>query len=97
MPEEYSGKDVPYTNREIREKWHDIGNDLQKILTQTTATNGRVGKLENWKYFITGGMAVIVIIVVPLLGWALYVLVNIQGQVHSAVKDALSVYNINGK
>lgn len=94
MSELDKNKDFPYTNREIREKWHDIANSLSAILVQTTQTNGRVSKLENWKYFISGGMSMIVLIVVPILAWALYVLVNIQGQVHSAVDDALSAYNI---
>lgn len=87
-------EDTPYSNREIREKWIVITNTLSRIELQTTTTNGRVSKLENWKYYISGGMTVIVVIVVPLLGWALYVLVNIQGQVHEAVNDALSAYSI---
>jgi cytochrome c-type biogenesis protein CcmH/NrfG len=94
MPDYDREPDKPYTNREIREKWHDIANSLSAILVQTTTTNGRVSRLENWKFFITGGMSVIILIVVPMLGWALWVLVNIQGQVHSAVDDALSAYNI---
>lgn len=44
MPEE--SNDKPYSNREIREKWHDITDGLQKILIQTQTTNGRVKDLE---------------------------------------------------
>lgn len=87
-------QDTPYSPREIREKWSDIANSLSRIEVQTTTTNGRVSKLEKWQSFISGGMTVIVIIVVPLLGWALYVLANIQGQVHNAVDEALSAYDI---
>jgi hypothetical protein len=36
----------------VNEKGHD------KILTQTTSTNGRVKALERWRYFIAGGIAV---------------------------------------
>ncbi len=88
MPEE------PYKNREIKEMFEDVSNSLSRIENQTLKTNGRVTRLEKWQSFISGGMSVIVVIVVPLLGWALYVLANIQGQVHSAVDDALSAYNI---
>lgn len=87
--------DTPYQNREIKEMFGDMEKALGRIEAQTTATNGRVSKLENWKYFISGGMSIITVIVVPLLAWALYVLVNIQGQVHSAVDEALAAYNIN--
>lgn len=69
-------------------------SSLQRIEKQTTATNGRVSKLENWRYFLTGGMSVIVIIVVPLLAWALWTLVGIKEDVHNAVDEALSAYTI---
>lgn len=90
MPDE----SIPYRNREIKEMIDDVRNSLQRIEVQTTTTNGRVSKLENWKHFITGGMTVITLIIVPLLGWALWVLANIQGQVHNAVDSALSAYQI---
>lgn len=90
--------DSPYSNREIQEKWNDIASTLQEIKTQTKLTNGRVTSLEKWQYTVIGGVAVLTLIVVPLLGWALYILSNIQSQVttaaHQAVDDALSAYDI---
>lgn len=67
---------------------------LEKILIQTTTTNGRVTALEKWQYTSMGAVGVLSIIVVPILCWALWVLVNIQGQVHNAVDDALQAYDI---
>lgn len=44
----------------------DLHDDIKAILTQTRLTNGRVTKLEGWKSFMTGGMAILTIVVVPL-------------------------------
>ena len=84
----------PYQNREIKEMFGDLKTDLKRIEDQTTKTNGRVNALEKWKYISMGATSILSIIVVPILSWALWVLVNIQGQVHSAVDDALSAYTI---
>ena len=94
MPNDIIIEDKPYSNRELREKWKDIESSLDSIIKQTTTTNGRVTALERWKYVGMGATSVLTIIVVPILAWALYVLVNIQGQVHSAVDQALSAYDI---
>lgn len=91
-------KDTPYSNREIREKWHDIANDLQSILTQTTKTNGSVADLNRWRERMNGGAVVagifMTVIVVPILGYALYTLVNLPNTIHEAVDQALQAYNI---
>lgn len=61
MPEE-----VPYSKRELDKYFTDINSrfDIQDkvladILGQTRRTNGRVNKLENWKWFITGAIAIL--------------------------------------
>lgn len=52
-----------YTNREIdmkfdavHERFDDQDEALQKILDQTTRTNGKVMALEKWRWLITGGV-----------------------------------------
>lgn len=86
--------DEPYRNREIDEMFGDIKGSMSRIETQTTRTNGRVTELEKWKYAGMGATGVLTAVVVPILAWALWVLVNIQTQVHQAVDDALSAYEI---
>lgn len=87
--------DEPFKNREILEMFSDVKKDLKEIKVQTTMHNGRMTKVERWQAYMSGGMTVLTVIVVPILGWALWVLSNIQGQVHSAVDEALSAYEIN--
>ena len=42
-------------------------SEHKAILIQTTATNGRVNKLELWQNRIIGGMIIVDIIVIPLI------------------------------
>ena len=86
--------EAPFQNREIKEMFSDLQKGQDRIENQVIRTNGRVTALERWKYVGMGATSVLTIIVVPILAWALYVLVNIQGQVHSAVDQALSAYDI---
>lgn len=98
MPEEPSSKDIPYTNRELREKWHDISNDLQNIIVQTTKTNGSVAELNRWRERINGGAIVtgvfMSLIVMPILVFAIITLVNLPESIDEAVDKALSAYEV---
>lgn len=89
MPEE------PFKNREIIEMFNDLKNMVTRIEAQTTKTNGRVSSLENWKYMAMGGVSILSMLVVPLLVWALSILVNIDARIHASVDEALSAYEIN--
>lgn len=57
----------PYENREIDQMFTEVHAKLDAILMQTQKTNGRVGSLENWKWFITGGLAIITVIILPVV------------------------------
>lgn len=89
--------DMPYTNREIDEWRTDVKQDLQNILIQTTAHNGRMSKIEGKWMYLTGATSVLTMLVVPLLGWAIYTLANLNHIIQETVKDALSVYDLDIK
>ena len=59
--------EVPYSNRELREKWDGIEASLMKILEQTSITNGRVTKLEHWQSMVLGYCACLTMLVLPLI------------------------------
>ena len=40
---------------------------LKTILEQTTKTNGRVNKLEGWKMYLSGGIALFCLIILPVI------------------------------
>lgn len=45
-----------YTTRELDYHFSEIKETLNRIETQTLKTNGRVSKLEQWKWIITGAI-----------------------------------------
>ena len=67
-----------YTQRELEHFFRDLRSDLDEkhqehtrqfsdLLVQAKITNGRVSKLENWRWAMIGGIAVLSAIVVPIL------------------------------
>ncbi len=85
----------PYKNREIDEKFDDILGFLGRIEGQTTKTNGSVAELKKWNDRTIGAVSVLVVVVLPVLTWAISILVTIDTRVHSAVDSALAAYDIN--
>jgi hypothetical protein len=50
----------------LEEKFKQNDRDHKEIIEQTTKTNGSVRTLQIWRGYITGAIAVIMTIVVPL-------------------------------
>jgi len=48
------------------------GKEHKAILDQVIKTNSRVDKLEVWRGFITGGLLIISIFIVPILLYLIY-------------------------
>lgn len=71
----------PYTNREIDAMTKDIHEKLDLILAQTTKTNGRVSSLEEWRSYVVGAVAVLVLIGLPLLSYSIYQTVELSKNV----------------
>ena len=78
MPPEYTKREIDLKFEVILEKIslnqktnsfiHSEQNDkLDKILAQTTAHNGRMRTLEQWRWFITGGLTILSILIVPIV------------------------------
>jgi hypothetical protein len=75
------GNAKTYTDRELdthfsnlKEHMFGFEKDMRDvrgaILEQAKKTNGRVSKLESWRAYLTGGLAVLSLIVTILLAFA---------------------------
>ncbi len=103
--------DTPYSNRELNEKFDSVHGKLDEmrdasdksftaILEQTTKHNGRMKKLELYVSYLQGAMAVVVIAIVPILGWVLYQVVsfgNLNDKISIGIDKALSEYEVKLK
>ena len=73
-------------------------DSLDRIEQQTIATNGKVADINKWRERANGaGIAVSIfmsVIVMPILAWSIFTLVNVDSAIDSAVDKALSAYEI---
>ena len=63
-----------YTNREISIKLEEINQGILGVHKRQDTTNGnikdnrcRIQKLENWRWFIAGGLGIIMTCILPVL------------------------------
>lgn len=88
--------DQDYSKREIDTHFDDIkhslsrqDNTLAEIKAQTKETNGRVTELERNRYMQMGALSVLTAVILPILAWALFTLVNIQDKIDATVNDSV--------
>lgn len=75
----------------------EIQSGFGAITRRQDVQNGKLSRHDMYIYMGLGGLSIIAIIVVPLLGWALYSLSNLDNLVHKSVDEALSAYNIKAQ
>lgn len=75
MPEPYSNRelDEKFKNLDtlIREKHDDTMIKVNEVIVQTTKTNGSVANLKKWQERSIGAGSVVLLVLIPILGWAL--------------------------
>jgi hypothetical protein len=72
-----------YSGDKIEGLFALVNEKLDAIHEQTAKTNGRVTVLEDrankhdqWRWFITGGLSIITIIVLPMLYWIVSIMLK---------------------
>lgn len=52
---------------EFRDKHEALSGDVKETKVQVTLTNGRVRKLEQWKFMLLGGFIVVDLVFIPII------------------------------
>lgn len=60
-------ENIKAVKEHISEKYDDMKEQLNRIEIQTTETNGKVRSLQVWRGFITGGLAIVTVLLIPIL------------------------------
>jgi len=67
-----------------------VDKSFESVIKTQKIANGRTSKNELKIAWATGGLAVLSAILLPILAWALYTLVNVEKQI--TLQDELSTY-----
>ena len=93
MEQNYSKRELDSFIDHIKSSLKRQDEVLGEIRDQTTKTNGRVSGLESKRDFFLGALSVLTgvmtVIVIPLLTWGLYRIVNIDETIDTSVKEAI--------
>lgn len=98
--------DKPFSNREITSMFQSILEKLDahtdvhtSILSAVQTTNGKVADIQTWRERMNGGMTVtgifLTVVIVPILTWAVWSILNIQFSIQETVKKAVDTYEEN--
>jgi uncharacterized membrane protein (DUF106 family) len=84
----YSIKEmISEIRKDVGEKFSSVDEKLDKVIVQTTEHNHRMSKMEKWKSYIQGGLAVMSIFIIPTFAWLVWQIVNIDTRIRDINKE----------
>ncbi len=83
-------EELPYSNRELNTHFDEIKSSLDRIEEQTKKTNGRVSRLEGWKMYISGALAIITILIIPVVLFMVIQFIGTKTALETTVNKAVT-------
>lgn len=92
MNERYSNREIDALFKTVMTTLAGFGETLTGVDKKIDWTNGKIARVQAWKEQVVGAGKVILIIVLPLMSWALYQISQIDTKIQEGVKSVLSTY-----
>ena len=94
MDNDYSKRELDVKFSEVHHRFDDLSKDMGILIGKVSYTNGKVAAISIYQERAKGALGVVLVILIPILSWALWKIQSIDEIVENGVRSELSNYEI---
>ena len=93
MNERYSNREIDTFFKSVMETLKSIKETVDGVDDKLQYTNGKIATVKAWKEQVVGAGKLALLVVLPILSWALWQISQIDAKIQDGVKTVLSTYD----